>query len=193
MNVQAGKYHHGDLKLALIEAAQQILEKKGLAALTLRSVARRAGVSHAAPYRHFANLEALLAEIATQGFAALKNDIASAAGAPGLESDRIAHIGAAYMFFAGRHPGLVRLMFGPQLKNRADFPALADAADAVGHEMGRALGDDALGLAVWSAVHGMALLVLENVIDLGQRQAGMAALPSRVEILLRSLFSKMWR
>ncbi len=64
-------YHHGDLRAALLEAAREVLAKEGVEALTLREVARRAGVTHAAPYRHFADKEALLAAVATEGFAAL--------------------------------------------------------------------------------------------------------------------------
>ena len=80
-------------------------------------------------------------------------------------------------------------MFGPQLPNREKFPALTNAADAVGTEIGAALSDPNLGLAVWAAVHGLAMLVLENVIDLGQRRSGLHVWPSRSEILLRSLFA----
>jgi AcrR family transcriptional regulator len=182
-------YHHGDLKNALLSAARTILEEETLAALSLRAVARKAGVSHAAPYRHFPNHEALLAELAKEGFAELKADLAAAAAEPGAESDRIAGLGAAYMRFVARRPALSRLMFGPQLPNREAFPELAAAADAIGEEIGRALHDGALGLAVWAAVHGLAMLILENVIDLGQRRSGLDVLPSRAEILLRSLFS----
>ena len=80
-------------------------------------------------------------------------------------------------------------MFGGQLPNRDQFPALGLEADAIGRRDRRALSDPALGLAVWSAVHGLAMLVLENVIDLGQRRSGLHVLPSRSEIILRSLFS----
>ncbi len=182
-------YHHGDLRNALLDAARAILEEESLAALSLRAVARRAGVSHAAPYRHFPNHEALLAELASEGFAELRAEIVAAAAAPGAETDRIAKIGAAYMRFVARRPALTRLMFGPQLPNRDTFPALGEAADAVGIEIGKALHDSALGLAVWAAVHGLAMLILENVIDLGQRRSGLDVLPSRAEILLRSLLS----
>jgi AcrR family transcriptional regulator len=182
-------YHHGDLKNALLDAARAILEEESLAALSLRAVARRAGVSHAAPYRHFPNHEALLVELAVEGFAELRAEIVAAAAAPGEESDRIAHLGAAYMRFVARRPALTRLMYGPQVPNRTAFPALGQAADAIGEEIGKALHDSALGLAVWAAVHGLAMLVLEDVIDLGQRRSGLAVLPSRAEILLRSLFS----
>lgn len=183
-------YHHGDLRNALLDAARAVLEEDGLGELSLRAVARRAGVSHAAPYRHFPNHEALLVELATEGFAELRAGITAAAAPPGLESDRIAAIGAAYMRFVATRPALARLMFGPQLPNRLDFPALSQAADSIGSEIGAALNDMALGLAVWAAVHGLAMLILEDVIDLGQRRAGFDVLPSRAQILLRSLFAR---
>ncbi len=182
-------YHHGDLRNGLLEAARSILEEQDLSALTLRAVARRAGVSHAAPYRHFPNHEALLVELGLEGFAELRQHIVDAGKVGGPESDRIANIGAAYMRFVAQRPAVARLMFGPQLPNREKFPALSNAADAVGAEIGASLSDHNLGLAVWAAVHGLAMLVLENVIDLGQRRAGLHVLPSRSEILLRSLFS----
>jgi AcrR family transcriptional regulator len=189
MTSPAKTYHHGDLRNALLDAARVLLETKGLAALSLREVARKAGVSHAAPYRHFPNHEALLVELATEGFNELCGGVVAAAAMPGHESDRISNIGAAYMCFVAERPALARLMFGPQLPNRQEFPSLASAADSIGVEIGAALNDAALGLAVWAAVHGLAMLILENVIDLGQRRAGFDVLPSRAQILLRSLFA----
>jgi AcrR family transcriptional regulator len=182
-------YHHGDLRNGLLEAARAILEEESLAALTLRAVARKAGVSHAAPYRHFPNHEALLVELSIEGFEELREAIAEAAKAPGTESDKIATIGAAYMRFVAQRPALARLMFGGQLPNRDQFPALGLKAESIGAEIGAALHDSALGLAVWGSVHGLAMLVLENVIDLGQRRSGLHVLPARSEIILRSLFS----
>jgi AcrR family transcriptional regulator len=188
MDAETRRYHHGNLRSALLESARGILEE-GASDLSLRAVARRAGVSHAAPYRHFPNHEALLVELAKEGFVELREELVAAAGQKGVESDRIANIGAAYMRFAAKRPALARLMFGPQLPNRDSFPELTAAADAIGNEIGNALHDNALGLAVWAAVHGLAMLILENVIDLGQRKSGLDVLPSRAEILLRSLFS----
>src|ERR1700742_5040576 len=182
-------YHHGDLRNGLLEAARTILEEESLAALTLRAVARKAGVSHAAPYRHFPNHEALLVELSIEGFDELREQIGEAAKASGTESDKIATIGAAYMRFIAARPALARLMFGGQLPNRDQFPALGLKADAIGEEIGQALHNQALGLAVWAAMHGLAMLVLENVIDLGQRRSGLAVLPARSEIILRSLFA----
>jgi AcrR family transcriptional regulator len=185
----AKPYHHGDLRNALLDAARAILEEESLAELSLRAVARRAGVSHAAPYRHFPNHEALLVELAVEGFAELRQGIAGAGHASEGKSDRITSIGAAYMRFVARRPAVARLMFGPQLPHRDRFPQLGEAADAIGLEIGDALEDAALGLAVWASVHGLAMLILENVIDLGQRRSGLDVLPSRAEILLRSLFT----
>jgi len=182
-------YHHGDLRNALLSAARSILEDETQGELSLRAVARRAGVSHAAPYRHFPNHEALLAELAIEGFGELRDEIKLAANSPDVEADRIAKIGAAYMRFVARRPALASLMFGPQLPNRDSFPKLGEMADAIGQEIGEALHDSALGLAVWAAVHGLAMLILRNVVDLGQRKSGLDVLPSRAEIILRSLFS----
>ncbi len=182
-----GAYHHGDLRNALRSSARAILEEEGLEALSLRAVARRVGVSHAAPYRHFPNHEALLAELATEGFIELREDLVNAASALGARADRIASIGAAYMRFVARRPALARLMFGPQMSKRNAFEELKAAADGVGEAIGAAVGDAAQGLAVWGAVHGLAMLVLEDVVDLGQRRTGFEILPSRAEILLRSL------
>lgn len=185
----AHAYHHGDLRNGLLKAARTILEEESLTALTLRAVARRAGVSHAAPYRHFPNHEALLVELAKEGFEELREHLAEAGQRETTEPERVARIGAAYMRFVADRPALARLMFGSQLPNRHEFPALEEKADSIGNEIGKALSDPALGLAVWSAVHGLAMLVLENVIDLGQRRSGLTVLPARAEIVLRSLFS----
>src|SRR5215470_9113015 len=82
-------YHHGDLAPTLRQAARAILEEEGLAALSLRSVARRAGVSHAAPYRHYASREALLADVAAEGLEELRGELIQAGAAPADRADRI--------------------------------------------------------------------------------------------------------
>jgi AcrR family transcriptional regulator len=187
MTVSGRPYHHGDLAPALRRAARAILKEKGLAALSLRSVARRAGVSHAAPYRHYPSREALLADVAVEGLEELRTDLVQAAAKPGDRGERIVHIGRAYAQFAARHSGLLRLMFGSEFADRSVFPELAHATAAIGEEIGVILGDPAAGLTAWAAVHGLALLILEGVIDLGQRESGLEVIPPRAEILLRSL------
>jgi len=189
MNTRASekRYHHGDLAPSLRQAAMAILDEEGLQALSLRSVARRAGVSHAAPYRHYPSREALLADVACEGLAQLRAELAQAGSTPGDRADRIVRIGGAYLRFASRHEGLLRLMFGSELPNRNEFPGVAEGTALIAEEIGRALDDAAGGLAVWAAMHGLAMLILDDVIDLGQKQGGLTVAPSRAEILLRSL------
>lgn len=181
-------YHHGDLRNALREAAIAILEDEGLAGLSLRAVARKAGVSHAAPYRHYSNHEALLVELAVEGYGELRVTIVAAAATPMEKADRITAIGGAYMRFVSKRPALAKLMFGWRMAEHDAVPEFVAAAESIGTEIGTMLGDPTLGLAVWSTVHGLAVLILEDQIDLGQRRAGSAVLPTRAEILLRSLF-----
>ncbi len=105
-------YHHGDLRDALIRAARKILEKDGLAELSLRQVARAVGVSPAAPYHHFADKHALLTAVATLGFAALRSEMLMRMA---KETDPVARLdasGVGYVVFAVDNPALFRLMFG---------------------------------------------------------------------------------
>src|SRR5690349_9700618 len=95
-------YHHGNLRPALLRAAGKMLEKQGPAGVSLREASRRAGVSHAAPYRHFADREALLAELAAEGFEMLAEALRGHAGRD---------MGEAYVRFALEHPQRFRLMF----------------------------------------------------------------------------------
>jgi hypothetical protein len=122
-----------------------------------------------------------------EGLAELRGEIAQAAAVPADRAETIVRVGRAYMRFAVRHAGLLRLMFGSEIPNRTEFTGLTEATAAIGDEIGQAIGDSAAGLAVWSTIHGLATLILENVIDLGQTQAGMDVVPSRAEIILRSL------
>lgn len=180
-------YHHGQLGPALRESARAILEEEGLTALSLRSVARRAGVSHAAPYRHYASREALLADIACDGITELRNELAYAAAAPGDRRERVVRFATIYLRFAIRHPGLIRLIFGAEFRNRAGFAALSDATSGLIEDIGKSLGDPAAGIAALGAMHGLTMLILENAIDLGQVQSGWDVVPSRASILMRSL------
>ncbi|HEX5281664.1 MAG TPA: TetR/AcrR family transcriptional regulator [Micropepsaceae bacterium] len=180
-------YHHGQLGPALRANARAILEEEGLAGLSLRSVARRAGVSHTAPYRHYASREALLADIACEGIAELRAELAQAAAAPADKSERIVRFATVYLRFAARHPGLIRLIFGAEFRNRSSFSELTEATNSFVAEIGQALADPAAGVAGLAAMHGLAMLILDNVIDLGQQQSGWDVVPSRAGILLRSL------
>jgi AcrR family transcriptional regulator len=156
---QKRTYHHGDLRAATLSAASELLENQGPGALTLREVARRAGVSHNAPYRHFQSREALLAALAAEGFDAFA---ARMAAAPAH------HMGEAYVSFALERPQLFRLMFGGVLKLGSD-PALARAAKGAYEGLVaafRARGDvaepEVAAAAAWSLVHGLSQLLLDG-------------------------------
>lgn len=143
-------YHHGDLRAALLRAAEAMLAAQGPQDLSLRAVARAAGVSHNAPYRHFASREALLAELAAEGFRRLAA-VLEGAGAG------MAALGRAYLGFAGANPALYRLMFG-QGPSRAAHPALAAAADAAFAPLAARRPNHAAALRAWALVHGIAQL-----------------------------------
>jgi AcrR family transcriptional regulator len=159
-------YHHADLRPALLAAARRMLERDDPAALSLREVARRAGVSHNAPYRHFADRAALLAALAAEGFDALTARMRDAAGAA-MPARRLAASGAAYVRFALDEPNLFGLMFGGLVRGR-DHPALAAAGaraySVLQAESGAAPEAGPRAVAAWAMVHGLAHLLLDEQI-----------------------------
>ena len=155
-------YHHGDLEIALVQAAGKILEKEGVEALRLREVARRAGVSHNAPYRHFPDREALLAALAVEGFARLGAAQRKAAEAGGLRA-----MGEAYVQFALQNPQRFRLMFGGQLSiarherlREVATRTFAGLSSALSTRVPEAQGARDASIAAWALVHGLAQLLL---------------------------------
>jgi AcrR family transcriptional regulator len=159
------RYHHGDLHAALLSAATDLLEEDG-AGLSLRAVARRAGVSPTAPYRHFADKEALEDELAAQGFADLEQRLGATSSQP-FTLDRFAQIAVSYVRFALDRPAVFRLMFGTPCTNTQDART---AAAAEVHEFVMACVSEAfpqadaeaLATAGWSLVHGLAFLHLDG-------------------------------
>jgi AcrR family transcriptional regulator len=149
-------YHHGDLPAALLRAAGKTLEKRGISALSLRAAARRAGVSHNAPYRHFKHREALLAALAGEGFAMLGAE---------LRGQRGPDLGFAYVRFALAHPQRFRLMFGGTLP-LAKYAGLREAADAAHRALVEAFKElpkpELAAAAAWSLVHGLSHLLLDG-------------------------------
>lgn len=167
-------YHHGDLKRAIVETAQDMLgEDKGWQ-FTLREVARRAGVSHTAPYKHFPDKAALLAELATSGFRKLRRVVAAATTRRSRSSrDEFIAAAKAYIQFGISNPSLYRLMFSADVE-RSAFPELHEAglsafAELVGIlERGQQIGSfkaqpvQGQAAACWSLVHGFTLLSIEQ-------------------------------
>jgi AcrR family transcriptional regulator len=166
-------YHHGDLHNSLLEAADYLLEKTGAARLSLREVAKHAGVSHTAPYRHFKNRAALLEAIAMAGFRRLKALLEQAeASAPDDMAQQLRAGGLAYLRVAVNNPEHTRLMFGGMMKGVSEDSALYAAAEDTYNTLyriidtGRARGvfggsdTETVVLAAWSGVHGLAMLIL---------------------------------
>jgi AcrR family transcriptional regulator len=175
---QQPDYHHGNLPAALVQAARQIIEAEGVDALSLRAVARRAGVSHAAPYHHYPNKAAMVAAVAASGFDEMLAVIRAeqANFAPDDSLGRVVAIGTAYVTFARRSPAIFKLMFRPELTRPDDYPPLKEAeartfgslleAISVCQAEGKLPGADPLplSLAAWSTVHGFATLWIEDVL-----------------------------
>lgn len=175
-------YHHGDLRRTLLDAAIALLESEGLAALSLREVARRAGVTHGAPYHHFQDRAALLSAIASEGFELLRGSMEGAQAAVGPRADeRLGASGRGYVGFALRHPAHFRVMFRPELaglpgggpEGGGAYQLLVDTVLACQREGLAPQGDPApLVLLCWSAVHGLASLWLDGSLAGAGREPG---------------------
>jgi AcrR family transcriptional regulator len=165
-------YHHGDLKRALTEAALALVAEKGPKGFTLSEAARRAGVSLAAPYRHFTDKAALLATVAEQGFVELHQALTEI-DYDGLDPRAmVIDMGRRYVQWAVAHPDYYQVMFGAETKDKADHPGLLAAGaaafgvllDAVTscQAAGAIKGGDPLPIAgpLWSTIHGIASLAI---------------------------------
>jgi AcrR family transcriptional regulator len=164
-------YHHGDLKRALTSAALTLVAEKGPKGFTLTEAARRAGVSAAAPYRHFADKAELMAAVAEQGFLDLHADLTAAADVASEPRARMIELGRVYVRWAVTHPDYYQVMFGAEI-SKAGHPTLEVAAeqafgdllDAITRcqEAGIVQGQDPREIAasLWSLVHGVASLAI---------------------------------
>ena len=169
-------YHHGALRDALLQAAERVLERDGLAGLTLRAVAREAGVSHAAPTHHFGDLTGLVSELAAIGFRQFNTAMAESCVPDTPFPARGLARAKAYVAYAQAHPGMYGLMFRterldysrPSLHEAAEtsFAGLAHAIAASRHEQieeGALTLEQAAAIArAWSLVHGFTMLLLDG-------------------------------
>jgi AcrR family transcriptional regulator len=147
----------------------ELLEEGGAAELSLRAAARRAGVSTAAPYRHFADRNALLSEVAAVGYRELAADLAAAHPAPTKPED-LAAIAVAYVRFALARPGLFRVMFAEQCDSTsaervAAVEAIQGYLNSIVQQVFPAADQEAMAIAVWGLVHGLAFLHLDGKFD----------------------------
>jgi AcrR family transcriptional regulator len=192
-------YHHGSLPIALLQAAEIILERDGIGALTLRATAREAGVSHAAPAHHFGDLSGLFSELAATGFVRLREyaEIQATNVRPGSGSLLVAH-SRGYVEFARAHPGLFQLMFRSERLNWGN-PALATAGAAAfalltlpeAELNDTAIQDHFQGLvaaaARWSFAHGLAMLLIDGRLEAMTYEVPGATVDALIDALLKRL------
>jgi AcrR family transcriptional regulator len=168
-------YHHGDLRRTLLRHAVHIVAEQGSHELSLRALARKAGVSHAAPYRHFADKAELMAAVAEEGFENLRQALeAASAAASGGALERFCAGGEAYIRFAVEHPAHYRVMFGWEGREKAKPEALIQAGrrafevlltSVASLQQGGILppGDPLpFALDIWAAEHGLAMLYIDD-------------------------------
>jgi AcrR family transcriptional regulator len=172
------RYHHGDLRNALLQAAEQVLVEKGAAGLSLREAAKAAGVSHAAPYRHFRDKAALMRAVAQAGFERLALAINAAADSkPHNPEQKLIEAGVAYVRLAMENPEITRLMFSGVIDPQDDKTYQVAAAAAYesllgiikeGMERGtfRQRVPQELALVAWTSMHGMAMLAAAGQLDI---------------------------
>lgn len=168
----------GDLRSKILAASVALIEDEGLARLSMREVARRAGVSHQAPYHYFANREAILGEIAEQGFNVLNESIESAVDDRHVSNsravERVVAMGRAYFEFARKYPAHFRVMFRPELVDLNNCPGARAEGIKVFQTLKRVVheavcgglpakpSESALLTLIWSVGHGLSCLLLEG-------------------------------
>ena len=168
-------YHHGNLRQTLIDAALEIIGEKGVKALSIREVAKKAGVSHAAPYRHFTDKDDLLSAVAIEGFdMVLQDTLSRFERHRDSPLERFRQSGLAYIDFAAAHPSHYRVMFSSSEQNVTDgvdkhsreaFMILyTSIAECQEKKLVKAQDTFELAMAAWSLVHGYAMLVIDGFI-----------------------------
>jgi AcrR family transcriptional regulator len=181
-------YHHGDLRAACLSAAMELLEESGETALSLRAVARRAGVSPAAPYRHYADREALVSAVAALGYRELAQRLAAAHPSPSTP-EQLTSVAVAYVQFALERPALFRIMFGePCDRDNHERTAATAAVTLYLREIvARVFPDtdaEAMATATWALVHGLAFLHLDGKLDASTPSAVVDRVTAAIHALL---------
>jgi len=169
------RYHHGDLKNALIEAGATVLAREGPSALSLRRVAQEAGVSHAAPYAHFADKPALIAAIATEGYRRLYEVLLETIEAQkGRPARQLHAAAAAYVTFALEHPNLFKVTMSQVVEKHRQYRAFVEISNRCFALLLRLVRTNQVAgilekappalaaVSLWSSIHGLATLLLED-------------------------------
>lgn len=172
------KYHHGDLKNALIQAGVEILAKEGVDGLSLRKVAQHAGVSHSAPYAHFPDKQSLIAAISTEGFNQLYAELEAAISPYSKNPKKQLFDGAkTYVRFAEENTDTFKIMFSGVLEKEKDYPSFVEISSKMFKlvvEVVQACQDtgilptapaDLMAVSVWGQIHGIVSLSLEGQVS----------------------------
>ncbi len=188
---ERGRVRGGDLASALLRAAAALIAERGPQGFSLREVARRARVSEAAPYWHFPNKEALLAGVAETGFVALAAAMDDLRQRVKDSRRRLQELGIEYVRFALERPAQLRIMFGPEIRDKAAYPALKAAAERAfgllattiteAQQAGAVRGGDAqtMAVAAWALVHGLSALLIDGQLRRHVRTRDDAAILAR--------------
>jgi AcrR family transcriptional regulator len=170
------KYHHGDLENALIKAGIEILSKEGMGGLNLRKVAKRAGVSHSAPYAHFKDRQSLVAAISTEGFRQLYRGLDAAVSTATNPRQQLVEAAWAYAQFAMDNADTFKIMFAGMLEKEKDYPSFVDISRKTFERVVEIVRDcqdagvlrpapaELMAVSVWGQVHGVISLALEGQI-----------------------------
>jgi AcrR family transcriptional regulator len=168
---RAKRYHHGDLKAALVDGAVELIVERGVRGFSLAELSRRLGVTVAAPYRHFASRDELLAAVAVRALQSFGDALAAQAPETDPSEERLAAMAGGYVRFAAEQPALFGVVFGVGLDKKQRYPELREAYEAVeGNFAARVAGlcpDDPrgaeeLGDAIEATAHGYAALLTDH-------------------------------
>lgn len=191
--MKVNTYHHGDVKNSIISAGIDIITEQGIENLSIRNAAKRIGVSHTAPYRHFKNKEELLVAIAVKGFDILDEDMEKAMSNACASDRAIVELGRAYIRFAVSNSNYYRIMFGDHIRNKTDYPDFFKAYDRSFQKLIQVIENSSdngrldktdleiSAVAVWSLLHGYCLLVMDNEKDKDVGSDG------QIQLLLKKL------
>lgn len=204
MNTKKSTYHHGNLREVLISSALEILKEGTLQDLSLRALARKAGVSQTAPYRHFEDKEALIVVLIQEGSTILQENMARDSQLTDDPVEQLINLGVAYYDFSQEHPAHFRLMFGGSLENKEKHEHIFDDAKK-GYDVldgvisncmklphAPELSANLIRLTSWSLVHGLASLILNDVMndDVPKGENKRDVVRNVISFYTRSMFEK---
>ena len=198
-------YHHGNLRDAVLEAARTMVSKEGTAGLSLRALAREVGVSHPAIYNHFADREALLAELSTEALLTLGRNQRAALARATSPLDALERLAVAYFRFGVSDPARLRLAFTPEFSRASEYPHVSAAKDAAEQPaldaVTRACEAGLLpaneipdrSVAMWALVHGFTVLAIDGRLAAGRIAVSGAGFAPVVKVLrdtVRRIFAQ---